>query len=369
MSLTAYSSIQTVQSPVGQNAPPCFVELASGKILFFYSPGTSHTSFDGDLVMESAASETAANAGTFSSPTTLISNDATYGYQAAGAMQVQEGANAGRVWLTFTKFKPAAPILWQTGLMYSDDDGVTWSSPALLTSPFSGTSTDASIEGCSAVAPIVEVPGTSGLTLLLPILGFTGGQPYESSKLVVSTDGGSTWAERSVIHGPQASTAPSEPCATYITRSDGSLRLMCSVNLWPTLVYVKYSDDHGVTWSTSGSGTTIASSATAPPALVQADDGSLVAVYRNLSSSENAWAKRSTDYGATWGSAAAIDTNGRYRYGQWGNLLSGRIGLCYGTETLVASSTEAGVYWRSFYSPRFASGVHGRRRGVTRSRL
>lgn len=375
MSLTAYSSMQTVIGRGNQNAPPCFLETTSGKMLFFYCGNqASHGSKDGDITLKTATNEAAANAGTFSSATTLVAHDATYGYQPGGAMQIREGANAGRIWLSFLKWRTSGAQLWATQLIYSDDDGVTWSSPSTVTSPFSGTSTDALIEGTSPVAEIVEVPGTSGLELLLPILGFTGGQPYESVKLVASTDGGSTWSQRSVIHAPEATRAPSEPCAKYIRRSNGALRLMVTVNYWnasgATTIYTKYSDDNGATWSASGAGTTIASSATAPPAFVQAKDGSLIVVYRNLASGENAWLIRSTDYGATWGNSAVLDTDGRYRYGQFGNLLSGRIGLCWGMETIMGGlSTAAGVYWKSFYSPRFVSGSHGRRRGVTRARL
>lgn len=372
MSLTAYSSTQTVIGRSNQNAPPCFLESSSGKMLFFYCGNqASHASKDGDITLKTATSETAANAGTFSSATTLVAHDATYGYQPGGAMQVREGANAGRIWLSFLKWRTSGAQLWATQLIYSDDDGVTWSSPSTVTSPFSGVSIDAAIEGTSPVAEMVEVPGTSGQEFVLPILGFTGGQNYESVKLVASTDGGSTWVERSVIHANEASAAPSEPTAGYIRKSDGNLRLMVGVNYWPNSTYMKYSDDNGVTWSASGAGTTIVSNATAPPAFIQAKDGSLISIYRNLVSGENAWLIRSTDYGASWSNAAALDTDGRYRYGQFGNLLSGRIGLCWGMETIPVSgySTEAGVYWKSFYQPRFASGKHGRRRGVTRSRL
>ncbi len=374
MPLTAYSSKQTVQSAVGQNAPPCFLETATGKMLFFYCGNqTSHTSKNGDITLKTATSETAANAGTFSSATTLVAHDATYGYQPGGAMQIKEGENAGRIWLTFLKWRTSGAQLWATQLIYSDDDGDTWSSPSTVTSPFSGVSIDASIEGTSPVAEIVEVPGTDGLELVLPILGFTGGQNYESVKLVACTDGGFTWAERSVIHAPVATAAPSEPCARFIRLANGVLRLMVTVNYWnsvgATSIYTKHSDDKGVTWSVSGYGTTIASNATAPPAFVQAANGALFVVYRNLGSGENTWTIDSTDYGTTWTGATALDTNGRYRYGQWNNLLSGRIGLCYGTETVVPSSTEAGVYWKSFYSPRPATAKHGRRRGVTRFRL
>lgn len=365
----AYGTRQTIQTGDYQNAPPCFIELAGGKLLFVYAPSTNHTAQDASLVMKTATSEAAANAGTFSSATTIVARtpDATgtvldQGYQPGGLCQVQEGPYAGRVWLTYTKFTTAFvyPRTWTTGLRYSDDDGETWSAEVTVTSVFSGVavSPGEALSGMSTVTKMVEIPGTDGEEFVMPVLGFTGGMPYESVKFIASTDSGFTWSERSVVHGPEASAAPSEPTCDVIYTADGTPRLLVGVNYWPSTLYVKWSDDWGMSWKrtvsgsvegTPGAGTNIATGITAPPYFIQCGDGSLMVFYRNLGDSERTWTRRSVDYGATWGQATQLDSAARRsRYGQWGNLNSGRLGLCYSDESMTFPSADAAIYWRTF---------------------
>lgn len=369
--ITPSGARRIVQSPDFQNAPPAFVELASGKMLFVYSPAATHASQDGSLVMKTATSEAAANAGTFSAATTIVAKGSGNfsGYQVGGLCQVKEGPNKGRVWMTYTRFSPEGvwPRTWTTGARYTDNPDAatpTWSVEVAIPSVFSGTAVPpgAALIGMSTVTKMVEVPGSRGQEWVMPVLGFTGGQPYESIKLIASENGGMSWTERSVIHGPQSTTAPSEPVADVVYAPDGSARLLVGVNWWnssgSTNLYVKWSDDWGHTWkrtvngaveTTPGAGTTVATNATAPPYFAQASDGSLFMFYRNLSDSERTWTQRSTDVGATWGQAAQLDSEARRsRYGQVQSLASGKIGICYGTETMDFPSAQAGIYWQPF---------------------
>lgn len=348
----AFGSKVTVQAPDIQNAPPSFIELASGKMLFFFTPSSSHASPDSTLAMKSAANEAAANAGTFSATTVLVPFVYPVGGGNGYPMQIQTGPHKGRVLVVYGSGNGyASPKEWEIWIIYSDDDGVTWSAPYQIPSVYGGAAGIENIKGMSALCAPVEIPGTNGQELVLPVLGFTTGY-YEWSKLLASTDGGLTWAERSVIHGPTTGRAPSEPCACLVYKPDGTIRLAVTVNYWnasgTTSIYIKFSDDWGYTWSHVGEGITIASNATAPPAIIQAYDGSLIVMYRNLSVSENTYIIRSQDFGLTWGQATLVDNNGRERYGNLGNLQSGRLGMCYGTETYVFPSTQAGIYWQTF---------------------
>lgn len=346
-----FGSLATVQTPDVQNAPPSFLELASGKILFFFSPGSSHTSVDSNFAVKTAVNEAAARAGNFSATTILDAFDGTWGAGNGQACQIMEGPHKGRVILISAKGRQS-PNIWKVYVRYSDDDGVTWSTPVEIPSVFDGGfGIDATIQGMSALIPPVERPGTNGQELLLPVLGFDSDENYEYSKLIASMDGGMTWGLRSVIHqggGPSATFAPSEPTLGIVYLANGTPRLMVGVNLWPTQVYVKFSDDWGYTWSHVGTGITVATNAIAPPAFVQCPDGSVLLMYRNLADSEHTWLARSIDYGQTWPQKWLFDSNGRMRYGNFQALQSLRVGMCYGTETLVFPSTQAGIYFQTF---------------------
>lgn len=389
MPLNAYISKQTVWAADAQNPPPNFIELASGKMLFACSPGTSHLSTDARLAIKTATSEAAANAGTFSAETVIepyvtatgsvnpprgtYTNTGMYFGGGAYFTQVKEGPNAGRVWMMYTSgidlpLHDRAWNNWQVWLRYTDnpdDSVITWSSRIEMTNLWDGGyGIQDNIKGFGPLTPMLEVPGTNGQEFVLVSLGFDSTEKYEYSKLLGTTTGpDGTWSVRSVVQTPGGASAtysPSEPVQGIIHDSRGNAKLAIGVNYWPNAVYWKTSTDWGYTWEQgTGAGTTIASTATGPPAFVECQDGSIVCIYRKLGGVEPMWARRSLDDGATWSDAWELDGTGRMRYGNWQVLKSGRIGLCYGIETTVMSSTEASIYWRTFTTPGLTGTQHG----------
>lgn len=335
---------QTVQTGDIQNAPGGFCQCESGKLVYCYNASEAHAG-SGSIVIRSAASEAAAAAGTFSSPTTIASEDATYYYGDPRLTRVLEGSNAGRIWITYNRATVASgPRTLNLQLKYSDDEGATWSSAINVTGIGNGAGTAYGLSGHASSAPPVEKPGSDGLVWIWPHWQYDLGNTTGYARCLTSTDGGLTWSVLSTIVPYSASYDTSEHHIAVVKLADDSYRLVCSIVYLgaSATINTSYSDDWGATWSTMATALT---NATASPALLQLTDRSVVMLYRNLADSEHTWMARSTDYGATFpvGGRTVVDSASRMRYGQWQNLLSGNLGLAYCTE---ASSTSAALYWK-----------------------
>lgn len=351
---SAFGTLRTVQTADIQNAPCGFAECLSGKLIYLYNPSASHAG-SGSIAIRSATSETAANAGTFSSATNIATEDASYYYGACGLTVIREGANAGRVWASYVRAAVSgSPQALNVQFKYSDDEGATWSA-GINVSGIGDTGTGAAygLKGHGSASEIIEVPGTSGQTLLLPIWSYDGSNTKGYARLIRSTDGGATWSVFATIVAYNSSYDTSEHHIAVVRLANGAYRLLCSI------VYIgatndirtAYSDDWGASWS----GMTVAlSNATASPSILQLADGSIVMLYRNLADSEHTWMARSTDYGAAFSQTQVVDSSNRERYGQWQTLQSGRLGLCYGTES---DSTHAGIYWKTYTLAAYTAGT------------
>lgn len=339
---TQYGTRQTVQTGDVQNAPEGFVECDSGKLIFGYNPSAAHAG-SGSVAIRTATNEAAANAGTFSSPTTLLAEDSSYYYGFAGLTKIREGAHAGRVWLAAAKATLPQGTHLSMLFMYSDDEGATWSSPILPADIFTGWLN-------VTAAPIWEIPGTSGQHLVIGLQGTTSPETlYSWCKLLESTDGGATWAAGSTIQSFTANTVYGEPNITAVTLANGSVQHLCVYNAWESIggthtILARTSTDGCATWS---SPTTLLTGYGGAPAIIQATDGAVMLLTRSTVADPNRtyWA-RSTDYGATFTVLGLLEATGNMRYGQWQNLASGRLGLCYGTET--NNGLSAAVYWKTF---------------------
>lgn len=350
MALSTYTSVQTVQTADIQNAPCGFCQTLTGKLIYIYSPSAAHAG-SGSVAIRTATSEANANAGTFTSAVTIAAEDATYYYGAAGATVIKTGAQAGRIWLAYNRATVATgPKTLNVQFKYSDDDGSTWSSAINVTGVGdTGTGAAYGLKGHATAGEIIEIPGSAGQTLILPVWSYDGSNVTGYARCIHSTDGGATWSIKSTIVAYNASYDTSEHHIAVVVLPSGATRLLCSIVYIGASVTVEtcYSDDLGATWSSM---TTALTNATASPSLLQLRDGSVVMLYRNLSDSEHTWMARSTDYGVTFpaGGRQVVDNANRMRYGQWQNLQSGRLGLCYGTES---DSTHAGIYWLPYVSP------------------
>lgn len=339
---TQYGTRQTVQTGDVQNAPEGFVECDSGKLIFGYNPSAAHAG-SGSVAIRTATNEAAANAGTFSSPTTLLAEDSSYYYGFVGLTKIREGAHAGRVWLAAAKATIPQGTHISMLFMYSDDEGVTWSSPILPADIFTGWLN-------VTAAPITEITGSGGQHLVIGLQGTTSPETlYSWLKLLESTDGGATWSAGSTIASLQSNVVLGEPNITPVTLPNGQIRYLCVYNSWNAIsgqhhIRARTSDDECATWSSEY---TLLTGYGGAPAIIQATDGAVMLLTRSTVADPNRtyWA-RSTDYGATFTVLGLLEATGNMRYGQWQNLASGGLGLCYGTET--NNGLSAAVYWKTF---------------------
>ena len=343
-----FGTRQTVQVGDIQNAPEGFVECNSGKMLFAYNPSAAHAG-SGSIALRTAANEAAANAGTFTSAVTLLAEDSTYYYGMAGLTKVAEGAHAGRVWLSFVRADTAtSPDTYWAGFMYTDDEGASWSSPIYPSHVFTGNT---ALHGDLVAAPITEIIGSGGQEFVIPIYGWDTGNANDQAwlRLLRTTDGGATWSSGGTISAAITNTEQAEGNICPVRLANGAIRYLCVYNTYNSvtgahIVYGRYSDDGCATWS---SAYTILSGYGGAPAIIQSADGAVMLLTRSTVTdiARTYWA-RSTDYGATFTVLGLLEATGNMRYGQWGNLASGRLGLVYGTETNFG--LNAAVYWKTF---------------------
>lgn len=343
---TAYGTQQTVQIGDVQNAPGGAIECDSGKLLFFYTRSVSHVG-SGSITMRTATSEAAANAGTFSSPTTIVAEGYPYYYGYGGAAKIALGAHAGRVWVAYARANLPSGTHIATELIYTDDEGATWSSPVVIDNAWTGW-----LASCCA-SPIVELPSGD---LVIALYGRNTGENASWCKMYRSTDDGATWAYDSTIVSYESTNDQAEPALALVRLANGTQRLVCAINSWDTdLAYstatinIVYTDDltPGATWSAradSGLGVNWGGA----PALWQALDGSVFLLLRNTGANAyKTYFSQSLDFGAagSFTTSTLVYSTGSMRYGEFINLQSGRLGLCFGTET---STENAAIYWKVY---------------------
>jgi hypothetical protein len=345
--LRPHSQRRTIYAAPFQNAPCGFIETSTGKLIFAINESGGHAG-DGSVTIKTATNEAAANAGTFSGLTTLIAEDATYYYSCGWFTQILAGANQGRIWMAINRATVATgPRVYRAGFIYSDDDGSTWSSPIYPNSVFEdayGTS-----QGQLVNAPIVEIPGTDGQTLVVGVYGWNADGDYYCRQ-IRSTDGGATWASDGVLVAEENLWGTGEPNIIQVALENGTRQHICFYNRYLTggstrSIRYKVSTDDCATW-----GAAVAPAAFdtywGAPAAIQAADGSIVVFLRHGTAPYYPYIGRSTDYGSTYSIHRQVDAgSAMMRYGQFDNLSSGRLGLCYATEV---GPTEASTYWRSY---------------------
>lgn len=341
-----YGSRQTVQVGDIQNAPCGFVECDSGKLLFIYNPSASHAG-SGSIAIKSAANETAALAGAFSSATVITAEGSAPGefyYGDPRLTKITQGAHAGRIWAAYTRATLPSGSAYCCEFKFTDNEGVSWSAPINPTPVFTATT------GEFMSGPILELP--NGDLVASPFGWDTADPTRVRVKCIASTDDGATWGLRSTIVA-SGSASYGETNLLNMQLTDGSWQVGCftidetaypsgSFHVWLT------SDDSCATWTNhgakaiSGGGSPVG----AHPSAIQPLDGSVLMLFRavGLDPNKTYWA-RSTDRVATLTSLGQLEATGNMRYGQFQQLASGRVGLCYATETTI---TNAAVYFKVF---------------------
>lgn len=181
----------------------------------------------------------------------------------------------------------------EAGIVYSDDDGATWSSWIAATNGFTQ-------EAYSAGAVIELANGD----LLLPIEGSDSGDPVlnRSSHTLLSTDEGLTWGSEVTIRDYATDTRPYYETTLVLLDNTDILAIHRTAADSPGTHYISKSTDDGATW-----GAPVAEFAGfGKPGVIQGSSGTLIAVTRGNDPSETV-AYTSLDRGDTWSSPVVLD--------------------------------------------------------------
>lgn len=319
---------------------PGIAKLATGDLLVVFREATDHVSVDGTIRKTVSDDEGA----TWSALSTILTPGGGLDARDPEVLVLEHGADAGRVIVYYTLWNGTSTDGSHTSwLIYSDDDGATWSSPVAVTNSFTFF---------AFVHGMTELPNGD---LLAAIYGTDDGddQDLPSVRVSRSTDGGETWAHLAEVADGQTSRPWAEPNLRTLHSGEVLCGLRSDVDPGAVHneIHLSRSTDSGATWSTpvgkvAGSG---------KPALFQSSTGLLYLARRSppkTSSTASFGDGRSAlqvsnDLGFSWsGPSTELDfSNGSGEpmvYASFVELDSGQVAMVY---SLEHSSTDADLYF------------------------
>lgn len=205
------------------------VQSLSNKIFMIYREGAGHVSNDGKIVMRSSTD----GGKTFSSRTIIHQEVA-----GIDCRNIAGGVTAsGRIIIFFLKQNNSVPTFYSQGIMYSDDDAVTWSTYAPQTYP----------AGSSGGSPYGNMITIAGGRVAIPYYSVLSDGSF-ATYLKFSDDNGSTWGG-DVLVGSDLTNGFNEASYAYL---DGGV-IVCVSRKKDTLLLRQFiSLDNGQTWTSQG---------------------------------------------------------------------------------------------------------------------
>lgn len=306
---------------------PGFIVAPNGDLVMSYRRGEAHAGANGSVVVRRSTDGGA----TWTAEQTVASS-ASYDYRGGGLARLSDGRLAmtlGRQLTGQLDTPDGAEVT------FSDDNGVTWSTPVLIDMPHT-------VMGFSQ-SRILELPGGD---LIVPTWGRSNGASFTRSATVSrSTDGGATWSHLATIgDGPTDSLWYNE---AEIVRVDGGrlvaiIRVHTSgdVRSWRRSV----SDDNGASWTTP---VTVENNCSGHPRPIRLPDGRLIAAWRReLETGHPGYVVTSDDGGVTWTQVQQLTptTGNEYVYAQ-GDVVGDTLYLAWSWEHTAGSSSAADVYF------------------------
>ncbi len=296
-----------------------------GNLLVAYRRGTREASVDGSVCLVVGTPD-GSGGFTFGSEQTVIDGTLTdsifsgttavsplpNGYRpAVRDVHIRKFAS-GRIGLQFTQqrsgtietsagvYNPSflSGAYWCTWFIYSDDDGATWSTPVEVT--FTGGSAPTFTYGCFGDDLLELADGT----LLVSCYALNAAATSFTAYLAQSTDDGATWSYLSQISSTISGYNAVETSLAQLP--DGTvLASFHTEDGLPTDMYLKRSTDGGATW---GSATLIAAGESSNRnAILLTPDGDLIHSYAHAVTGFPQGYTVSQDQGVTWSSWTQID--------------------------------------------------------------
>jgi hypothetical protein len=310
-------STTTITNDSKYNAWPSIVRLHNSALLMAYTKCDEHTgAVNGIAIVRISTDEGA----TWGSEITAYS-DALYETMGVTAATV---ISTGRVFLTLNRQN--SPGDNELGLVYSDDNGATWSA-------WVGYSTAWTTIELTA-GPIVELPDGD---LLQTVEGSsTGSAINRSSHTLRSSDEGLTWGDEVTIRDYVTDTRPYyETCMALLDNGD-LIAIHRNNDGSDATQYISKSTDNGATWGAPYAGFT----GRGRPHVIQASTGTMFAVTRR---SLQTWVYTSTDRGVTWDAGTQVDASSyTMQYGCPVEMIDGRILVVFGDQP-TSSETNSDI--------------------------
>lgn len=205
---------------------PLMVRSQSNKILLFYRKATAHSLSKGAIQLRTSSD----GGGTFTSDITVFT-DATLDCRNLGG-----GVTAsGRIIIYFSKISPATDIAVNQGYVYSDDDGVTWS-----------TYTTIETNGNIFFSPYGKLINIGDGKIMQGWYGINGATYNNYVK--ISSDNGKTWAA-SILVATSTTILYNEASYVYL---DGGIIIGLIRDANGMQFRQLKSLDNGATWADQG---------------------------------------------------------------------------------------------------------------------
>lgn len=318
-------TITTVTDDTYYNAWPVNCRAANGNYVLGYTKAfTHHEENSGNMKVK-----TSSNTGSSWSAEIQGYFDVTTPWWASiiGLTTLTKAPYAGRIVASLWRDQVGVSASGEAGIVYSDDNGATWSSWIAATNGFTQ-------EAFSAGA-VVELENGD---LLLPIEGSNSGQNvlHRSSHTVRSSNGGATWGSEVTIRNYVTDTRPYYE-TTLLLLDNGELIAIHRTSAGTGTHYISRSTDQGATTGNWGAPTS-AFDGYGKPGAIQGSSGSIIVVTRRNADAD-AIAYTSIDRGATWSSAVVLDaTMNESEYGYPIETALGSYLVHYGSQPTSSTS-------------------------------
>lgn len=332
-------SPSTITDDTKYNAWPTVARLTENRLIIAYTKADSHHGDNTGKAVVKIGAEDGAGTVSWGSEITAYDHPSLW-VSAFGVARV----STGRVFLTLWRDNFSSSGTGEAGIIYSDDDGATWTDWADLTNGFTQESYGA--------GPVCEMPDGD---LLVTIEGSNSGQAIanRSSHTLRSTDGGVTWGGEVTVRNYVTDTRPYYESRLLLLDND-VLQCYHRTSASTGTHYLSESTDFGMTW---GAPVAIVDGYGAPNT-AQASTGTVF-----FSTRDNATADTilytSTDRGATWDSGTIIATSTEMMYAcPVESLRTGEVYVVLGDE-VSSSNCDIDIVIVTEDVSEFASGATG----------
>jgi hypothetical protein len=313
-----------IQNDTSYNAFPIVRKLGNGTLGLTYYKGTGHHSDNTGRIIGRIGTVD------FSANITWGAEYTVYDHPSLNVVNVGLGVlKSGRIISSVSIMDapspPAADPLDGAHVLYSDDNGATWSAPITVNSTLTSFT-------YMSGSPIQLASGD----ILVTVEGKNSGDTYSRMRVLRSSDNGITWGTEVEIASGTRNYYEGQLCLL----KNGTILCIMRTSVGTGTHYVSSSTDNGATWSAPVS----AFAGFGQANTIQLTSGTILAITRGNDSKGIGYTSR--DNGVTWGAGVPLgDTSyTEFEYGCPVQLTENRFVVVYAYEGNATNSDIAQVY-------------------------